>query len=149
MFARMQGAYEKEAKVLVSLKMQTMSRCKKSTCEYELANYPLCYNYAQRHQWKFAQIRGYLYAGSMFAPVQGAYGKEAKVLMNLKMQTMARCKKGHLRGRASKLHPLLKLPTAPLWKFVQIRSYLYTGRMFAPMQGAYEKEAKVLVSMKM
>ena len=94
MFAPLQGAYEKEAKVLVSLKMLTMARCKKGTCEYGPANYPICYNYAQHRQWEFAQIRGYLYTDTMFPPMQGTYEKEAKVLVNLKMLTIVRCKKG-------------------------------------------------------
>ena len=81
----MQGAHEKEAKVLVNLKMQTMARCKEGTCEYGQANYTLCCNYAQHHQWKFAQIWGYLYTGTILPPMQGAYEKDAKVLVNLKM----------------------------------------------------------------
>ena len=60
MFAPMQGAYEKEAKEMESLKMQTLVRYKKRTDEDGPANYPLCCNYAQRRQWKFAQIRGHL-----------------------------------------------------------------------------------------
>ena len=52
----MQDAYEKEAKVLVNLKMQTMARCKKGTYEYGPANYHLCCYYAKRDQWKFVQI---------------------------------------------------------------------------------------------
>ena len=80
--------------VQVSLKMETMARYKKGTCVYGPVNYPLCYNYAQRRQWKFAKIRGYLSTGTMFAPMQGAYEKEAKVLVSLIMQIMARCKKG-------------------------------------------------------
>ena len=90
----MQSACEKETKVLVSMKMQTMARCKKGTYEDEPANYIICCNFAQRRQWKFAQIRGKLYTGKMFAPMQGEYENEVKVLVNLKMQTMARCIKG-------------------------------------------------------
>ena len=64
------------------------------TCEYGTANYTLCCKHAQLRQWKFAQIRGFFYIGTMFAPMQGAYEKEAKVLVNLKMLSIARCKKG-------------------------------------------------------
>ena len=71
-----------------------MSLCKKGTYEDGQANYPFWCNYAQRRQWKFVQIRDYLYTGTVFTPMQGAYEKEVKVLVNLKMQTMARYKKG-------------------------------------------------------
>ena len=66
--------------MLVNLKMQTMDRCKKGTYEDGPANYPLSCKYAQRRQWKFAQIRGCLYTGTMLAPMQGAYEKEVNVL---------------------------------------------------------------------
>ena len=74
--------------------MQTMVRCKEGTYGYEPTNYTFCCNFAQRRQWKFAQIRGYFYTGAMLAPMQGAYEKEAKVIVNLKILTIARCKKG-------------------------------------------------------
>ena len=97
MFAPMQGAYEKEANVLVNLKMQTMARCNRGTYEDGPANYPLCCNYTQRRRRKLAQIRGYLKPGTMFAPMQGAYENEAKVLVGLKTQSMALCKRGRTK----------------------------------------------------
>ena len=109
--------------------MLSLARCKKGTYEDGTANYTLCCNYAQRRQCKFVHIRGYLYIGTMFTPMQGACENEAKVLVNVKIKTMTRCKKGTYEDGPA--------------------IYLYTVTMFAPKEGAYEKEAKVLVSLKM
>ena len=56
----MQGAYEKKAKEMERLKTQILGRCKMRTNGDGPANYPLCCNYAQRREWKFAQTRGYI-----------------------------------------------------------------------------------------
>ena len=104
--------------------MQTMARCKKGTCEDGPANYTLCCNYAQRRQWKFEQIRCYLYIGTLFAPVRDAYEKEAKVLVNLKMQTMARCKKGTCEDGPANYPLCYNYAQRRQWKFAQIRGYL-------------------------
>ena len=74
-----------EAKEMESLKMLTLCRCEKRIYENGPANYPLCCNYAQRREFKFAQIWGYIWPGTMFALMQRAYEKEAKELESLKM----------------------------------------------------------------
>ena len=85
MFTPIQGAYEKEAKGMESLKMTSFGWCKRRTDEYGPANCSVCSNSAWRREWKFAQILGYLYSGTMVAPTQGAYEKEAKGMDSLKM----------------------------------------------------------------
>ena len=60
MFAPMQGAYEKEAKGMESLKIKTLRWCKRRTDEDRPASYFVCCNSAKQRDWKFAQIRGYL-----------------------------------------------------------------------------------------
>ena len=60
MFAAMQGAYEMEAKEMECLNILTLGWCEERTYENGSANYSLCWNYAQRHEWKFAQIWGYI-----------------------------------------------------------------------------------------
>ena len=118
------GAYENEAKVLVNLKMQTMARCKKGTFEDGPANYIFWFNYAQHRQWKFAQIRGYLYTGTILPPMQGAYEKEAEVLVNLKMQTMSRCKEGTFEDGTANYPLCCNYAQSRQWKYAQIRGCL-------------------------
>ena len=60
MFAPMKGACEMEAKEMEGLKILTLGWCEERTYENGPANYYLCWNYAQRREWKFAQIRGYI-----------------------------------------------------------------------------------------
>ena len=148
-FAPMQGAYVKKAKVHVKLKMQTMPRCRKGTYEEKPANYPFWCNYEQRRQWKFSQIRGYFYTGKMFLPMKGAYKKEAEVLVNQKMRTMFRCKKRTYEDGQANYPFWCNHAQRRQWKFAHIRGYLNTGKMFPALQGAYEKEAEVVVNLKM
>ena len=49
-----------EPKGMECLKILTLGWCEERTCENGLANYSLCWNYAQRREWEFAQIRGYI-----------------------------------------------------------------------------------------
>ena len=90
-----------------------MARWKKGTYVDGLANYPFWCNDAQRCHWKFMQIRSYLYAGTIFAPMQGEYENETKVLVYLKNANHGLVQKGHQRGRAIKLALLVQLRTAP------------------------------------
>ena len=73
MFAPMQDAYEREAEEMDWLKILTMGCCEQRAYENGHTNYSVCWNCAQRREWKFAQIRGYIYTGTIFAPMQGAY----------------------------------------------------------------------------
>ena len=40
--------------------MKILGRCKQRTVKDGPGNYSFCINSAQRRQWKFAEIRGYL-----------------------------------------------------------------------------------------
>ena len=49
------------------------------------ANYSIPCSAVYSREWKFAQTRGFLSSGTMAAPMQGAYEKEAMGKENLKM----------------------------------------------------------------
>ena len=106
------------------------------------SNYPLCCSYAQRRESKFSQIRGNIYPGTMFAPMQGAYEIEAKEMECLKMLTLGWCEeRTYENGPAN--NPLCgNCDQGREWKFAQIHVYIKPGTTLAPMQGAYEKETK-------
>ena len=67
-----------EAKEMECLKILNLGWCEERTYENGPGNYSLCWNYAQRREWKFAQIRDYNYSGTMFTSMQGSYEMELK-----------------------------------------------------------------------
>ena len=74
----------------------------------------------------------------MFVPNQGAYKKKGKVLMSLKMQTMAMYKKGTYEDGSTNYPICCNYAQRFQCIFAQNRAYSFPGSMSAPMQGAYE-----------
>ena len=88
------------------------------------ANYALCCNYAQRREWKLEQIRGYIYTGTMYAPIQGASEMEAKEMDCLKMLTQGGCEE-RTRGSGPANYCLIWIyAQRRKWKFAQFRGYI-------------------------
>ena len=93
MIALIKGAYKKKGKGMESLRLRTMRRCKKPNDFDGLASYTESFSVVQCRQWKFAQIRGYLYLGTLIALMKGGYEKKREGMESLKMQSIRWCKK--------------------------------------------------------
>ena len=86
----MQGAYYHEDMGMQSLKMKTLSRCKRRTNLYGPANITGPCGAVWCRQWKFAYIRDSSYLGTKVALMQGAYYQEDMGMQSLKMKTLSR-----------------------------------------------------------
>ena len=85
----------------------------------------------------------------MFALTQGAYQKEVKAMENLKMLTLGRCKNRNYENGPANYTLCCNYAQPREWNFAQIWGYILSGIMFAPTQGAYEKEAKEMENLKL
>ena len=92
MFAPKQCLYQKEARGMESPKMYRSSRLKHCTYLCGTANYPVSCMSVQGRERKFTEIRVYLCYGTVFAPKQCLYQKEATGMESPKMYSSSRWK---------------------------------------------------------
>ena len=77
--------YQKEAMRVGNPKMKFPNRCRNRTYRYGPVNYVFSSNDVYGQHWKFAAVRGLQSQGTVFAPNQCLYQKEATGVGNPKM----------------------------------------------------------------
>ena len=100
-FAPIQSTYEKEATGMENPKMQSLFWCRKPTSQYAPANYPVSCSAAEvpcLHQYwtvsaNLRKVGASFRRGTVFAPIQSTYEKEATGMENPKMQSLFWCRK--------------------------------------------------------
>ena len=92
-FAPIQSTYEKEATGMENPKMQSLFWCRKPTSQYAPANYPVSCSAVWDRQCKLRKVGASFRRGTVFAPIQSTYEKEATGMENPKMQSLFWCRK--------------------------------------------------------
>ena len=90
MFAPIQSTYEKEATGMENPKMQSLFWCRKPTSQYGPANFAAPYRTVSAN---FPKVGASFHRGTVFAPTQSTYEKEATGMENPKMQSLFWCRK--------------------------------------------------------
>ena len=92
-FPQEECSHQKEATGTDDPKMYCSSLWKNSTFLCGSANYPVSWAVVQSREWKYSKIRGYQYPnGTVFAPKQWLYQKEATGMESSKMYCPSQCR---------------------------------------------------------
>ena len=116
--------YQKEATGMESPKMYSSSRCKNLTCLCRTANDPVSssqYRAKNGNLWKFGST---FFHGTVFAPKQCLYQKEATGMESPKMYSSRRCKDFTYLCRTAHNPVSCKPIESRERKFAEIRVYL-------------------------
>ena len=149
-----QVAYEREARVLKSLKILLFSRCNEGTIVDGAVNNPNptgCNIIETIIVLKFPQVQGSLQLARKVALDQIAYENEARRVNSLKIIGFSRCNDGTIvDGAVNNPNPTGSnvIEAIIVLKFPQVQGTLQLARKVALDQIAYENEARSLKRLK-
>ena len=92
-FAPIQSTYGREATGMENPKMRSLFWFRKRTSQYGPVNYPVSCSAVWDRQCKLRKVGASFRRGTVFAPIQSTYEKEATGMENPKMQSLFWCKK--------------------------------------------------------
>ena len=92
-FAPIQSTYGREATGMENPKMRSLFWFRKRTSQYGPVNYPVSCSAVWDRQCKLRKVGASFRRGTVFAPIQSTYEKEATGMENPKMQSLFWCRK--------------------------------------------------------
>ena len=92
-FAPIQSTYGREATGMENPKMRSLFWCRKRTSQYGPVNCPVSCSAEWDRQCKLRKVGASFRRGTVFAPIQSTYEKEATGMENPKMQSLFWCRK--------------------------------------------------------
>ena len=143
-------AYENEARVVKSVKIQTFCRCNEGTIDDELVKNPnraACNVIETIWVLKFPQVQGSLQLARKVVLDIVAYENKARGVKSVKIQTFCRCNEGTIDDGLVKNPNRAEcnvIETIWVLKFPQVQGSLQLARKVALDQVAYENEARCL-----
>ena len=123
-FAPIQSTYGREATGMENPKMQSLFWCRKPTSQYAPANYPVSCSAVWDRRCKYAESRDFFRRGTVFAPIQSTYKKEATRMENPKMQSLFWCRKPTSQYAPANYPVSCSAVLDPECKFAESRGFL-------------------------
>ena len=148
-FAPIQSTYGREATGMENPKMRSLFWFRKRTSQYGPVNYPVSCSAVWDRQCKLRKVGASFRRGTVFAPIQSTYEKEATGMENPKMRSLF-----WFRKRTSQYGPVnYPVSCSAVWdrqcKLRKVGASFRRGTVFAPIQSTYEKEATGMENPKM
>ena len=148
-FAPIQSTYGREATGMENPKMRSLFWFRKRTSQCGPVNYPVSCSAVWDRQCKLRKVGASFRRGTVFAPIQSTYEKEATGMENPKMRSLF-----WFRKRTSQYGPVnYPVSCSAVWdrqcKLRKVGASFRRGTVFAPIQSTYEKEATGMENPKM